>query len=158
MASNGNLRKYLDLMSNALALRPMREQGITQLVFRTPLGQNAVVTVFSCSSTFSCETPSGWVQTTTFALPLNPLATSSGRRFQSLWEISSNDIIGTIAFESDATRRTSDSRLNWEKKVRRDHLAKREASHHGNLHQYPGGESVTDEVMCLHQRYSLASQ
>jgi hypothetical protein len=140
----------LDLSSKSLALRPMREeQGMTRCVFKTPLGQNAFVTVFNCSSIFSCETCSRWVQTTTFALPLNPLAISSGRRFQSLRGSSLKDTIGTIAFESDATRRMSDSKLNWGK-VRHDHLAKWGTSHHGNLHRYPGGGSVTVRVVCLH--------
>ena len=31
----------------------------------------------------------------------------------------------------------------------RDHLAKKETSHHGNLHRDPGGESVTAEVVYL---------
>ena len=123
MASNGGLAPP-DLSSKYLALRPMREQGMTQLVFDTPLGQNTIFICFSCSSISSCETWSRWVQTTTFDLPWNPLATRAGSRFQSLWGSSSNDTIGTIAFELDATRRTSDLELNYERKVTRDDLAK----------------------------------
>ena len=45
----------------------------------------------------------------------------------------------------------ADERFRIElEKVRRDHLAKRETSHDGNLHRYPGGELVTDKVVCLY--------
>ena len=68
-------------------------------------------------------------------------------RRQSLRGGSSNGTSGTITFKLDATRWTGDSRLNWGKTVRRDHLAKTETSHHGTLHRYPGRGSVTAKVV-----------
>ena len=109
MASNRGFL-IVDLSSICLALKPVRGQGITRLVFKMPLGQNAIVTVFNCSFIFSCETWSRWVQTTTPTLPMSLLAISSGRCFQSLLGISSNDTNSMITFNSDATWWMSDSR------------------------------------------------
>ena len=136
---NGGLL-VVDLLSKSFAARPIsEEQGMTESVFRTSLGQNVFVTVLRCPSILSRKTWSRWVQRTAFTLPfpLRPFVTRSGRRLQSLRDSSLKDTIGTMAFESDATRRTSDSKLNCDSGVRQI-ARQKEISHLGNLRRYPG--------------------
>ena len=109
MSRNGGLSD-LDLLSKSIALSPMREEhGIIRSAFFIDLGQNAFDIVVSCSSILVWDTWSRCVQMTAFALFLKPQATSSGRHLQPLPGISLKEIIGTISFESEETRRTRDS-------------------------------------------------
>ena len=119
MALNGGL-SFSDLLSKSIALSPMREeQGIIRAVFFIDLGQNAFDTVASCSLILNWDTWSRCVQMTAFALLLKSHATSSGRHLQLFPGNSLKEIIGTISFESEATRRTRDSKpWCWECDVR----------------------------------------